>query len=134
MASANVELVRCIFAAYERGDYSSAEWADPEIEFVVADGPDAGSWVGLAAMADAWRRRLSAWTDIRGTVDEYRELDDQRVLVFHRRGGRGKTSGLDLTQMQTEGAALYHVRDGKVKRLVVYWERERALADLGLPS
>ena len=30
--SANVELVRSIHGAWERGDYSSAEWAHPHIE------------------------------------------------------------------------------------------------------
>jgi ketosteroid isomerase-like protein len=89
-------------------------------------------WTGLAGMAEGWRRRLSAWKDIRAAVDEYRELDDERVLVCHHRGGLGKTSGLDLGQMQSKGAALFHVRDGRVTKLVVYWDRERALADLGL--
>jgi len=37
--SPNVELVRSIIEAWERGDYSSAEWAHPEIEYVFADGP-----------------------------------------------------------------------------------------------
>jgi hypothetical protein len=38
MASANVELVRSIYAAWERSDLSSVEWAHPEIAFVRVDG------------------------------------------------------------------------------------------------
>ena len=36
--------------------------------------------------------------------------------------------------MQTKGGALFHMRDGKVGRLVVYWDRERLLSDVRLAS
>ena len=130
MASANVELVRSIFAAWERGDYSSAEWAHPEVEFVTADGPDPGHWKG-AGVAAAARDFLGTWEDYCIEPEEYREIDDRRILVLVRVSASGKTSGLDLGQLRTRGAWLFHVRDGKVTRFVRYFDREGALADLG---
>jgi ketosteroid isomerase-like protein len=132
MSQASVELVRSIYAAWERGDFSSTAWAHPEIEYVHADGPDAGSWKGLTAMAKSWRDTLRAWEGYRVAVDEYREIDGERILVFVRVRARGKTSGLEVGQMRTDAANLLHIRGGKVTRLVIYWDRERALADLGL--
>jgi ketosteroid isomerase-like protein len=130
--SENLDLVRSIYAVQERGDFTSADWAHPEIEYVIADGPSPGSWTGLAAMAEGQRDFLRAWEDFRFVVDEYRQLDDERVLVLLHVSGRGKTSGLDLRQMRTQAATLWHVDDGKVTRLVAYLDRDRALADLGL--
>ena len=109
--SANLDLVRSIYADWERGDFRSAEWADPEIEFVMADGVSPGHWVGLAEMANAWRGVLSAWKDLRGEAEEYRALDGERVLVLDRRSGHGKVSGIELAQMPTQGGTVWQVRD-----------------------
>jgi hypothetical protein len=130
--SANVELVRSIRAGWDRGEFTSVTWAHPEIELVFADGPSPGSWTGLAGLTEAWRDFLSTWEDFRTEAYEYRELDGERVLVFARLSGRGKTSGLEIGEMQAIGVNLFHLRDGKVTRLVLYMDRERALADLGL--
>jgi ketosteroid isomerase-like protein len=127
--SENLDLVRSIYAAWERGDFSSADWADPEIEAVVADGPDPSVSTGLVGGLEALRRFLDAWEDWRPGVEEYRELDDERGLVLTRRGARGKTSGLHVW---SQGANLIHVRGDKVIRIVHYWDRDHALADLGL--
>jgi ketosteroid isomerase-like protein len=129
MSQENVELVRSIFAGWERGDYSSPEWAHHGIG---ADGPTSGSWTGLAAMAGAWRDTLSAFEELRAEADEYRTLDNERVLVLMHFSGRGKTSGLEVGEVQRKGANLFHIRGGKVTRLVTYWNRERTFADLGL--
>ncbi len=132
MSQEDVSFVRSIYAPWERGDFTSAEWAHPDIEFAVGDGVEAGSATGLAAMAEAWHKWLEAWESYRVEVDEYRRLDDERILVLMLHCGRGKASGLDVEQTKRAGANVLHVRDGRVTRIVLYWDRERALADLGI--
>jgi len=134
MSRENVDLVRSIWTAWERGDLSAVDWADPAVEYVIGDGPVAGRWKGLAEMAKAGRENVEAWDDLRFEVDEYRELDGERVLVLYRYTGRGRNSGLELAQLRAEGVGLFHVRDGRVTRVIQYWDRERGLAELGLAS
>jgi ketosteroid isomerase-like protein len=130
--SENLDLVRSIYADWEQGDFSSAYWAHPDIEFASPMGVETGSWTGRAEMADAWRSTLGAYDELRVRADELRELDDERLLAFHSLSGRGKTSRIQLEQAQRQGAILFHIRDARVTRLVTYPDRERALADLGL--
>ena len=132
MSEENVELVRSICASWERGDFSSADWAHRDIEYVIADGPTPGSWSGLAGLAEGWRNWLNAFEDFRGEAVEYRELDEERVLVVTVFTGRGRTSGVDIGQTQSTGANLFHLRDGKVTRLVTYLDHAEALAAAGL--
>jgi ketosteroid isomerase-like protein len=99
---------------------------------VIADGPTPATFTGLPALADGMRDLLSVWQDARVTVAEYRELDHERVLVLLRYSGRGKTSGIELDTLSTLGADLVQVQDGKVVRIVKYYDLDRAFADLGL--
>jgi ketosteroid isomerase-like protein len=130
--SENLDLVRSIYAANERGDFSAADWAHSEIEFVIPDGPLPGRWTGLAGLAEGHRDWLSAWEDLHAHGDDFRELDGERVLVLVHWSGHGKTSGVELEQVRAKGVCLFHVHDGKVTKIVLYWDRARALADLGL--
>ena len=132
--SENLDLVRSIYADWERGDFgrvfqTASEWAHPEPEMVIADGPVAGSFTGAAEAEESIYGMLGAWEEIRFEAEEYRELDDERVLVLEHRRGRGKGSGAET---RTKAASVFHFRDGKVTRVVIYWDRDRALADLGL--
>ncbi|HWG09103.1 MAG TPA: nuclear transport factor 2 family protein [Solirubrobacteraceae bacterium] len=128
----SLDLVRSILAEWERADFHSVSWAHPEIEYTVVGGPEPGTWNGIAEMNASVRAFMSAWEDYGIQGQEYRDLDDERVLVLVRLSGRGKASGLEIEETQADGAEVWHVRDGKVIRLVLYWHRDQALADLGL--
>ncbi len=134
VSSPNLDLVRSIYADSERGDWSSVSWAHPEIEYVMVDEPGSGIHRGHAAMGEAWRSLLSAWVDYRLKPQDYRTLDDERVLVLVRAYGRGKTSDIELAESThgRGGANLFRIREGMVVRLDAYFDRDRALADLGL--
>ena len=132
--SQNLDLVRSIYTDWERGDWSSADWADPEIEFVMVDQPGVREAKGIAATAAAWRDFLSIWEGYRIEAREYRELNDGRVLVLLQAFGRSMAAGLDLKDVTRghRGANVFEIRDGKVIRLDVYFDERGALADLGL--
>jgi ketosteroid isomerase-like protein len=130
MPAANLDLVRSIiYAAIDRGDFSSAEWADPDIEYVVVDGPEPRRVVGRDGLVEAMRSAFSVIDDWRDEAEDYRELDAERILVLDSFSGRGKTSGLQIAQ---KAAQLFEIRDCKVTRIVVYFDRARAFADLGV--
>lgn len=133
MAS-NLDLARAIYADWSRGNFNATDWADPEIELVVAEGVGAGAWTGLDGMAESWRDFLDAWEGFRIEAVDYRELDGGRVLVLAQFSGRGRASGLEVGGVRSLGASVFRFRGGKVTELVLYVNADRALADLGLAA
>jgi hypothetical protein len=130
--SANVELVRAIYGAWERGDWGDTWWAAPGIEFVIADGPDRRTFAGMDQMSTAWREFLAAWSDYAIAGEQFRELDDGRVLVLLNATGRGKTSGADIVHGADRQANLFTIAGGAVTRLAIYFDHRNALGELGL--
>ncbi|HME04394.1 MAG TPA: nuclear transport factor 2 family protein [Solirubrobacteraceae bacterium] len=128
--SENLDLVRSIYADWERGDFSRNDWANPDIDFVIAGGPEPGSWTGLEEMARRYGDWLRGWRDFRAAPEEYLVVDDQRTLVLVKNSGRGRASGLELEERSV--ANLFEIRNEKVTRFVLYMDRDLALADLGL--
>jgi ketosteroid isomerase-like protein len=127
------DLVRSLRLAWDRGDFSTTDWAHPEIEYVIVDGSSRRRARGLSGMATTWRSFLADWEDWRAQTTEIRELDSERVLALVNLSGRNRASGLELAQIgSTKGANLFHVLDGKVTKFVLYLDRDSALADLGL--
>jgi hypothetical protein len=76
--SENLDLVRSIYADWERGDFSQVEWADLEIEYTGVDGLLPGTSRGIQAMGAGWRgvELTSSQTNGRGG---FRTCDLSRV-------------------------------------------------------
>jgi ketosteroid isomerase-like protein len=125
----NLELVRSIYERWERGDYSSVDWADPEIMYSAPGTLDEEVQHGIAAMARSWADWLDQFDEFQSHAIEYLESADQ-VVVLTRFGGRGKGSGVPLAEMP--GAARFRIRDGKVVEVAIYVDPERALRDAGI--
>ncbi|HMD57137.1 MAG TPA: hypothetical protein VKG82_06660 [Solirubrobacteraceae bacterium] len=133
MSQKNLDLVRSIFADWERGDFTSADWADPDIEFIQVDGPEPSRATGLAGMSTSFRARKNVFEHVRVEAEEIRELDEVRVLVLVRNHGRARASGIEIEELGgSRTAHVWELKGGKATRLAIYWERGRAFADLGL--
>jgi hypothetical protein len=129
--SENLDLVRSIYADWERGDFSNVEWADPEIEYEFVDGAP-GVAKGIGEMARMWWDVRRTFDELRVEATEFREIDHERVLVLTEASGTTTRSRMTMPPEWTRGAAVYRVRDGKVVGVRVWFIRDRALADLGL--
>jgi uncharacterized protein len=66
---------------------------------------------------------LSEWEDWRVEVDDCLELGDH-VVVLATYHGRGRGSGAEVHQ---HGAHVFEVRDGKVVRLEIFADRDKAI-------
>ena len=131
--SSNLELVRAIYEAWGRGDFSSADWAHPQIEYVGGDG-FGGTRLGLQGMRQSFLDWIRVWRDWTVTAEDYLELDGNRILVLFYSKARMKESAIEGVWVEHRGASLFFVRDQLVTRIVQYYDRDRAFADLGLRS
>src|SRR5438045_3274277 len=86
--SENLDIVRSLRAAWDRGDFSATDWADCEIEYVIVDGPTPRRSKGMAGMAKCWREFLADWQDWQAQTTEVRELDSEQVLALVDLAGR----------------------------------------------
>ena len=129
MPSSNLELVRSIYQDWERGEFGSAQWADPKIEMLSISFQHPGSATGFEQIERFWSDRETALTDFRVRAEDVRELDQERVLALAEWSARGKASGIAITH---EGAHVFEIREGRVVKVVFYEERARAFDELGL--
>jgi ketosteroid isomerase-like protein len=70
-----------------------------------------------------------AWSDFHRVIEELTDAGDDQVVVFFRLQGTARASGVPVD----EGVAtLFRLREGRLHRMVVYRDRDEALAAAGL--
>ncbi|MEO7197392.1 MAG: nuclear transport factor 2 family protein [Solirubrobacterales bacterium] len=132
MSKENVEIVRRIYAEFERGNFAAAvKWYDPEIRFETFM-PDASENVtarGLAGLGDFMRSWFGQWGHYRVIGDEFREVGNDKVFVAGRQVATGHESGAEV---ESPSFSFWTFRSGKVVELFLHIDRKEALKAAGL--
>ena len=129
MSQENVETVRRIYEAFNRGDMEGAfELVSPDFEGI----PDERDLAGTVRGRENVRRAIEEWIDsfVESRLDPERffETGDQ-VIAFIRNTGRGRASGVEL---DVRVAQVWTFQAGTPVRAQTYADRERALEAAGL--
>jgi ketosteroid isomerase-like protein len=127
-----IELMRRAYETFNDGDVDYSLF-HPELCIV-----QTSSLVGTAVLFeghDGLRRSAEelreGFEDLRFEPEDYRDLDDGRLLVRCRFVGKGTRSGIELD------ADVWHIltfRDGLLSRMEIYPSRRKAQAAAGQPS
>ena len=133
MAPGNVELIRPIYDEWGRGNIRPRfDVYDPHMEWGWSE-----EFPGLAGVYEdtrdpnpRLRTWLSEWEHWTIRADDYLEFEDH-VVVLTSYQGRGKGSGALIEQ---HGAHVFQLRDGKVIRLEIFANRERAIESVSARS
>ena len=133
MSQENVEIVRELYEAFNRGELDAYLWMlDPDF---VWQGPQeipdlAGTYRGAEGVRRYLSELMEVFNDYRMVPEEFIDAGGEQVLVLAREGGRGKGSGIAVQTNPT--GHLWTIRDGRPARLESYWERTNALRAVGL--
>ena len=114
MSLENLEVVRRLYAAWDRGEHPGpAELLDPEIEYVNPAGAiEPGVKRGRAGFARAVANTLEGWSSWQMEPESF-EASGNQVAVSVRFRARARRSGIEF---QGRESALVTLRNGRVIR------------------
>jgi ketosteroid isomerase-like protein len=120
MGKANLDIVRSVYAAWNREDLPGPrELLDPDVEYVnPPDAVEPGTRRGLDAFAQAVAKTLEGWETWRMEVEDLEAHGEDVAVVLSYRA-RGRVSGVEVAGRES---ALWTVRDGHVVRYA--WFRD----------
>jgi uncharacterized protein (TIGR02246 family) len=126
MSRENVEIVRRFIAAWSAHDRDAmAELMHPDAVFHSAITNVVGeTFHGRDEILRVFDRWEEEWSEIHWEVDEYIDVDEFRVVTFHKVIAKGRASGIELVR---ELGGVIEIRDGLVVSQWIYLDRDEAL-------
>jgi len=132
MSQENVETVRQIVEAFNRGDFGAAlERAHPNLEWQTLDAfPDAGTYRGPEGVRKFFRTWVETFEGFRVHLEDCVALDENRVLATARVSGQGVESGVEVESPTF--VQLVEFRNGLAIRARMFQTEAEALEAAGL--
>ena|SRR5436190_201397 len=152
MSRENMEIARRLYpegldlvaalADRENFDATLAPLVQPDFEIVTVPGqvplsgvgaedPSRPTFYGVDGFARSFGEWLTAWQSWVITGADLIDVDEDRVLVMLDVRARSKTHQVE---MPVEGANLLTLRDGRLARMELFFERAQALEAAGLEA
>jgi ketosteroid isomerase-like protein len=130
MSQENVEIVRAMFDAWNRGDFEESGAAfEPEVEVEMHLGADNdGTYRGFDEMAKMLRSFWGTFSEFRSEPADFAVSGEEVAATVHHRG-RGRTSGAEV---QMTNWHVFTVRGGRIVRYRMYARQDEALEAAGL--
>jgi ketosteroid isomerase-like protein len=130
MSQENVEVVRKVIDAFNRGDLDAwLGFLSPEVVWESLPLPGFRDVYRGRTEAREWRELLLEVFDFHLEIDEITALGDDRVLMAASGRGRGRGSGIPVERTSWE---ITWLADGLITRRQVFWTRDEALEAAGL--
>ena len=130
MSQENVEIVKQVYAAFNRRDADTAvQLVAPGFSFRSEFGALSGTrYEGRTGFRQYFRDMAEAWATFHLEIEEIKGHDDA-VVVTYRECATGRESGLEV---EARGCEVWHVQDGQPTHLDNYPSKEEALEAVGL--
>jgi ketosteroid isomerase-like protein len=129
MSEQNVEIVRAIYDASNRGDWDAAfRHQHPDVELTTPPGVNAGTYRGREECQGFWEDLGAAFEMAVAEPEEFFEIGDQVVVVVR---GRMRPKGSSAA-IENRTGFLWTIRDGKVASVRLFAKPEEALRAAGL--
>jgi ketosteroid isomerase-like protein len=129
MSAENLEVVRRMYEAFNRGDAEAAlQCFDPDVVMDASHRVDGRVGHGRDEMTAILAEWLGTWDDFRDEVEEMHDLGE-RILVISTQTGRGKGSGVNW---EGRFGMLFELRGGQIVQWTVYDDPDAAAKAAGL--